>query len=361
MEYIIYGAGGNGKKIHDALVSTGNRVKFFIDLYSNEGSYQGTKIYRIQEVTPTSTPLLVSLSCLGNDIKTDLINLGFSHCYNLNEILKQFPSVFSAFFSKEYQQTLQKSENKYHKQLNKLSDKLSDNQSVECLTRIRKFRSMPCPENYVGNDWQVQYFPAELINKNLIQSPLRMVDCGAFTGDTLETTRKISHLYDINFESMICFEPDPENYEKLIKFIKNNDLENTRVVAIPAGVWKENTELSFSLQADQSSAMIKSSENSCRLQVLKIDDLCFGIKPNYIKMDVEGAEIEALIGSEECIRTLKPNLAISVYHKPKHLWEIADLILHFNPSYDLYLRSHGNFCNEIILYAINSKLANTHG
>ena len=353
MEYIIYGAGGTGKKICDALLSTGNKVKYFIDLYSKEPSYQGVKIHRIQDVTPCSIPVFVSVSCLSNKIKKDLISLGYSNSYDLNEILKKYHCVFSAFFDDKHKRVLQESEKQYQQQLDELSNKLSDARSVECLATIRRFRSNPSPETYVENDWQVQYFPDKLINKKLIQNPLRMIDCGAFTGDTLDTTKKICNQYNIDFELTTCFEPEPNNYKKLIKYIKSCALGNTRTIAIPAGVWSENTTLSFSFQADKSSAVLNSSENSSQLQVLKIDDICFGSAPNYIKMDVEGAELEALIGAKECIESYKPNLAISVYHKPKHIWEIADLILKFNPSYDLYLYSHGDFCNEIILYAIN--------
>ena len=74
------------------------------------------------------------------------------------------------------------------------------------------------------------------------------------------------------------------------------------------------------------------------------------MKPDYIKMDIEGAEKEALQGARETIKDFTPNLAISIYHKPEDLWEIPILINEINPNYDFFIRCHNHLCLETVLY-----------
>ena len=84
-----------------------------------------------------------------------------------------------------------------------------------------------------------------------------------------------------------------------------------------------------------------------------IDELLGNEPVDFIKMDIEGAEINALIGAYKIIQDYRPVLAISVYHKPEHLFQIPMLIRAFMPDYKLYLR-HYRECSvsETICYAI---------
>ena len=71
-----------------------------------------------------------------------------------------------------------------------------------------------------------------------------------------------------------------------------------------------------------------------------------------VKMDIEGAEAEAIIGATELIKTSSPVLAICLYHKPKDLWELPLLINEINPNYDMYLRLYGSMGLELVLYCV---------
>ncbi|MBQ4879362.1 FkbM family methyltransferase [Pseudoalteromonas luteoviolacea] len=352
MEYIIYGAGGNGKAVFDAMSKQGDKVLFFIDLYSNEKDYKGVPIFKPDEVSPSEHPVLISLSCLSHVVKAQMIEKGFQNCYDLNKVMSEFSHIFNHFYDEAHKQILQQSEIQYAEQLNALNAKLANAQSKDCLARIRAFRQKPSHTTYLKNDWETQYFPKELMSKGLIKSPLKMIDCGAFNGDTLQLAVNITKKYNIEFDSIVCFEPDPKNYDKLQSRLRGTDTQYPRVFTQPAGVWSKNTRLGFSSCGDQSKIIEDTTSECNSLQVAKIDDICFGLAPNYIKMDVEGAEIEALKGASDIIRQYKPNLAISVYHEPEHLWQIAELIEQLHSDYQFYLHSHGDFCNEIVLYAI---------
>ena len=72
----------------------------------------------------------------------------------------------------------------------------------------------------------------------------------------------------------------------------------------------------------------------------------------YIKMNIEGAEIDALKGAAGSIARWTPKLAIAVYHRPSDLWQIAEVVRGLNPNYDLYLRQHDGGVIETVLYAL---------
>jgi hypothetical protein len=71
----------------------------------------------------------------------------------------------------------------------------------------------------------------------------------------------------------------------------------------------------------------------------------------YIKLDIEGAELDALEGMKETIVKYKPRLAICIYHLPTDLWKIPLLIHRLNPAYKLYIRQH-HPVNETVCYAV---------
>jgi FkbM family methyltransferase len=73
-------------------------------------------------------------------------------------------------------------------------------------------------------------------------------------------------------------------------------------------------------------------------------------KVDFIKMDIEGSEVPALIGARETIKKYKPKLAISVYHKWDDLEVIPTLIHGMHPGYRFYLDCTTGFGGEAILY-----------
>lgn len=73
---------------------------------------------------------------------------------------------------------------------------------------------------------------------------------------------------------------------------------------------------------------------------------------NFIKMDIEGAEMAALKGGSEIIREFKPKLAISGYHKPEDLWEIPQKLKSLNPGYELTFGHHSPVHWESVFYAV---------
>ena len=106
-------------------------------------------------------------------------------------------------------------------------------------------------------------------------------------------------------------------------------------------------ELNKQLSIDE----IKNYEN----QILNtFADFCNenNVYPDFIKMDIEGAELAALEGAQNCIREQHPKLIICVYHKPEDIIEIPAYILSLCPDYKLYLRHYSLGHTETVLYAV---------
>ena len=72
-----------------------------------------------------------------------------------------------------------------------------------------------------------------------------------------------------------------------------------------------------------------------------------------IKMDIEGAETEALKGAKMIIKRDKPVLAISIYHKPEDIIELPELISDIHEGYKFYLRHYSLSWYDTVLYAIS--------
>jgi hypothetical protein len=73
---------------------------------------------------------------------------------------------------------------------------------------------------------------------------------------------------------------------------------------------------------------------------------------SYVKYDVEGFERDAIAGTREAITRDGAALAVSVYHKPDDLWDIALLLRDMQPRYSFYLREHGPDGVDTVLYAL---------
>lgn len=160
------------------------------------------------------------------------------------------------------------------------------------------------------------------------------LDLGAYNGDTvLEFAETVGGEY----RQILAVEPDGKNFKK---FLKNTDfLPN--VTGINYGIWQEKAELFFSSKAGRNSAL--STQGSRSVQCLAVDDIAaqYAEAPiSYIKMDVEGVEKQALLGAEKTLKTAKPKMLVSAYHRNEDLFALPLLIWRYNPDYKIYLRRH---------------------
>jgi len=74
---------------------------------------------------------------------------------------------------------------------------------------------------------------------------------------------------------------------------------------------------------------------------------------NYIKMDIEGSEMNAINGALGVINRFKPKLAISLYHNPNDLFEIPLYLKQICPDYKFYLGHYTIHYDETVLYGVS--------
>jgi FkbM family methyltransferase len=178
------------------------------------------------------------------------------------------------------------------------------------------------------------------------KTPMTFIDCGSFDGNTLVALKK--HYGTV--QTIIAFEPDDRNFTKLSGLIKSDSSFADKTVLYPCGVWSHTTQLNFNSESTESSHLC--SDGRHRIQCIALDETLHGFEPTLIKMDIEGAEPEALAGAANMVRKSRPALAISVYHRPEHLWAIPLLIKQWELDYSLYLRIYGYSGFDAVLYAL---------
>jgi hypothetical protein len=93
---------------------------------------------------------------------------------------------------------------------------------------------------------------------------------------------------------------------------------------------------------------------SLQVTTISIDDLV-KVKNlprvDFIKMDIEGAELSALKGAEQTLRDFRPRLAISLYHNESDLIEIPEFINSLNLGYEFFLDHFSIHNEETVLFA----------
>ena len=156
---------------------------------------------------------------------------------------------------------------------------------------------------------------------------------------------------------VLAFEPDPENFEKLSSrlraFRRAHAVEG---FAWPSGLGSANGMQRFSGGAGEASRIDDGGDTT--ISVVVGDDVVAGARVDLIKLDVEGAEPDALLGLRRTIREWQPLLAISAYHTMAHIWELPSLINSIEPGYRFDLRSHGHHGMDLVLYGVPSSMAN---
>ena len=157
-------------------------------------------------------------------------------------------------------------------------------------------------------------------------------DLGAYNGDTI---RELLHYTDGKFASVIALEPDRRSFRKLDEWASANITGD--VTLVQAGAWNEDTVKCFTDQAGRQSRVAGQGKET---QMRALDSVLSGRACTYLKMDVEGAEREAIAGAENTIRQYAPKLNIAAYHRSEDFFQLLLLIHALQPSYRLYLRHH---------------------
>lgn len=174
-----------------------------------------------------------------------------------------------------------------------------------------------------------------------------------------ETSYKFAQWCEGAYSSIIAFEPDPDNYANCCKILQNTPLPNSQL--INAGLSSQEGTAEFHAGNTSSShiALTEVGHNQAKInpnhtisiRTVAIDDIIGNQTVGFIKMDIEGAEFDALHGAKNTIIRNKPLLAICVYHLRGDVFAIMDYLHQLLPEYRFLLRHYSLDKSETVLYA----------
>lgn len=186
------------------------------------------------------------------------------------------------------------------------------------------------------------------------------VDAGAFVGDTVER-----FLWENlgTFRHIHAFEPGAKQFHAMERRVERLALEwafnPSSVSLVRAGLsdapgkmactFVDDAPLRHGLAGLKPSAGDESLEGATA-PVLTLDEYLAGNTISFLKVDVEGMEMELLRGAARTIRVCRPKMALCIYHYPSHLYEVAEYVRSLVPEYRFALRQHAPLFGDFVLY-----------
>ena len=174
------------------------------------------------------------------------------------------------------------------------------------------------------------------------------VDCGAFDGDTIKSLlqRQGSH-----FGSILALEADPVTYTKLAAHLDNLDpAVRRKIETLQAAVGLHIGKVRFAVRDGGGSAM--NDSGNTEVECFRLDQLLRSRHASYIKMDIEGAEYDALMGAMRTIQRDRPVVSVCVYHTQSDIWRLPLLLRSRVENYAFFLREHEGDGWQTVLYGV---------
>jgi len=178
-----------------------------------------------------------------------------------------------------------------------------------------------------------------------------VVDGGACLGDTalvfsnaIGPTGKVYAFDPVEDNLLICLENETRFPHRNVKIFPTG-LSDKNVNAPPIRLNHYAPGFSSS-NADSQKLLIPLRTLDSMVELGEIE------RVDFIKLDVEGAEMETLRGARSVIEIFRPRMAISIYHKPDDFFQIINYIRVFHPYYALYLDHYTIHREETVLYCL---------
>ncbi len=349
---VIYGYGEYGEVLEHLLEDRyPHRLTYIVDdqKAGGSGSLSGVPIVSLEQFAATDTKgAVVVLGAIDPTVRSALgkklsdFNINF---ISLDEIASYIPitHTFSKGELAAAQGKIAKAESIFER-----------DEDIELFRFLFELRSAPHkiklnPVNpYLVREWSRQY--CDYINPKYIST---FLDGGVFEGYTLHLMFR-----NVDFDSnmkVYGFEPLRHVFEQ--SAFRDELTKERNVQIFYQALWSKKETLCF-FERGTSSKVCDSGEGT-KIDATSIDGFVdeHGIqKVDFIKLDIEGAEIEAINGAINTIKKDRPQMAISIYHKKEHLYEIPILISELCDDYTFRLGRYSPDAAETILYAIPNEI-----
>lgn len=326
---VVYGMGNGADKVLDEFDRLGITVKGVTasDDFVRGQIFRGHKVTKLSEFDGEFIIAVAFATCI-----PEVMNRIYSLCEKYRVLVPCVPVFGDEIFNREF---VEKYEDKIKSAYELFKDE-SKKIFAGCVNfmfggELETLRSITTQKNEVFEN-------ILCLNKN--ESYL---DLGAYKGDTVEEfLRHCSGKY----ESITALEPDRRTFKKLCAYLEN--IPDS--AAYQKVIYSESKTLTFSSKAGRQSTISSKGEE---IESITVDELCKDKTVTYIKMDVEGAEFEAIEGAKETLESQKPKLNIALYHRSRDIFEIPLKIAEINPEYKFCFRRHPYIpCWDMNLYCV---------
>ena len=305
-----------------------------IDDFTRVQRSRKKEIFKIEDV-PKDAIILWTATGSPLEVKHRLDEMGFKHFSYLALCKYSSLDLVDPPFIMDFDEDYKNNTERYEWIYNLLADK----KSKEIFTKVINFK-ISFDYNFMEgftNDHNGQYFDKEIIP--LIKN-ISFLDGGGYVGDT--ATEVIKNYPD--FKKIWLIEPIPEN----IRIASRELGEYKNIEFLTCGVSDKKETLYFNEEKSFSTIYGKGTQS---VEVDTIDNIV-NEKVDFIKLDIEGAEQDAIDGAKETIKKYQPILAICVYHKAEDWYKIPQIVLDIEPNYDIYLRHYMEGIFESVMYFI---------
>lgn len=343
---VLLGAGKTGTKTLNILRSNAIEPVCFID-ETRVGTKSKLKIYNIDEGIRLAGADCVVIVCIFSPnhsfVKTrKRINKKYNYItvvpfFTVQLIFNSERRFNHYFFSSPF------NEIKKIKDYKKIYKKLSDSISREVLVQNLKLRILHKSFDFKKNHSNISFLQEKLLTPRLIY-----IDGGAFNGDTI---LRFIPFFNNKLKNIYAVEPDKQNYMNLKQFVRLFPEEIRRKIILLKKVLSDrSSKVSFMNNGNMSSRITSSSKqmvSSTTIDELIGNNCC----PTFIKLDIEGSECKALLGSKVTLKRTNTMWGISVYHKHSDLIKIFNMLEKTSSNYQYSLRCHGGDGTDLVLYA----------
>lgn len=345
---ILFGAGNLGRKMARALRACGWNLLGFAD---NSSAKWGTQVEGVPVFSPqeaiarggASVCFVVSIwQGLGSHrfrhTRQQLLDLGANHVVHAGHLGWRLPEALLPYYSMDHPRRMVENRDAVLRAM----DLWQDGRSRDLFIRLALWRLNLDFDLFPEPDEREEYLAQELF-------PARegelLIDGGAFDGDT---AARFLDLWPFRDAVVHAFEPDPHNILKFEARFKNHP-ERDRIRLSPLALSASEGQIAFDTEGTDASAA--NPESATLVPCSTLDKLFRDTPFSFLKLDIEGAEMDALRGGASVIQKNRPRLAICVYHCQAHLWEIPNFVHGLLPDSRLSLVNHGVEGWDVVMYA----------
>ncbi len=321
---MVYGMGNGADKLFDRFEKYNIKVAevFASDGFVRGHSFKGFKIKSFSEIKEKYHDFVIVLSFASN--RDEVISMLAEIDANYDMYVPDMPVAGAEeYFDRDFY-------NLNYSAILSAYQRLADADSKNAFAAIINYK-LTGKMKYLLEAYSAKDELYALLNSRKIEI---IIDAGAYNGDTIREAKA----YFNNLKTVFAIEADNRNFKKLVKYSEaENDIE---VKAINAAVWCKNGVGEFSDSGNRNSSVSSTASfehKRTSVFLVRIDDITKE-KIDYIKYDVEGAEYEALVGSDESISKWHPLLLVSLYHRSRDIFYLVNYLGEKYPFYRMYLR-----------------------